>query len=149
MVRCVVNPTKRESDKELSARLRLVRMPTDEELERRRARRAWWLRVAREQRGLSQSGVADAVGLSKKSASTVGDWERNVSEPSLRQLELLAVVYDAPISLFIDPPETDEERFQRLAAAAVGAAEDAASAEAERDRGAVGQPVDEPRRRSA
>jgi transcriptional regulator with XRE-family HTH domain len=124
-------------------------MPTDEELERRRQRRAWWLRVAREQRGLSQAGVADSVGLSKKSASTVGDWERNVSEPSLRQLELLAVVYDVPISLFIEPPETDEERFQQLAARAVVAAEAAAEGEPAPGLSADEQPGGEPHRRTA
>lgn len=149
MVRRVVNPTKRESDSKLSPSLRLVAMPTDEELERRRRRRAWWLRIAREQRGLSQSGVADAVGLSKKSASTVGDWERSVSEPSLRQLERLAVIYDVPMVLFIDPPETDEERFQQLAARALAAAGDEASEEPERDLAADDQPAAGPRRRTA
>lgn len=89
-------------------------MPTDEELQLRARRRAWWLRVARDQRGLSQSGVAEAIGLSKKSASTVGDWERGVSEPSLRQLESLAALYSVPLSWFVDPPRTDEERFDEL-----------------------------------
>lgn len=124
-------------------------MPTDEELEQRRRRRAWWLRVAREQRGQSQAGVADAVGLSKKSASTVGDWERNVSEPSLRQLEMLAVIYGVPLNLFIDPPETDEERFQRLAAGAVAAAGDEDEPEQETDPAAADPPGAGPGRRSA
>lgn len=149
MVRRVVNTTKRGSDTNLSARLRLVRMPTDEDLELRRRRRAWWLRVAREQRGLSQAGVADAVGLSKKSASTLGDWERNVSEPSLRQLEILGAIYDVPMNLFIDPPETDEERFQQLAARAVRAAAGEASSELVPDQPADGQRGGGPRRRSA
>lgn len=133
----------------MSARLRLVRMPTDEELERRRQRRAWWLRVAREQRGFSQAGVADSVKLSKKSASTVGDWERGVSEPSLRQLEMLAVIYEVPITLFIDPPETDEERFRQLAARAVAAAEAAAEGETVPDLSAGDPPGGGPQRRSA
>lgn len=74
--------------------LRLVAMPTEEELELRRRRRAWWLRVARA--GMNQTGVATSIGLSEKSGSTIGDWERGVSEPSLRQLEQLAALYGVP-----------------------------------------------------
>lgn len=88
-------------------------MPTDEQLELRRRRRAWWLKIAR--KGMSQAGVAEAVGLSEKSASTISDWERGVSDPSLRQLELLAGLYGVPVSLFVDPPKTDEERLAELA----------------------------------
>jgi len=122
-------------------------MPTNEQLEQRRARRAWWLRVARETRGLSQSGVADSLGLSKKSASTVGDWERQVSDPSLRQLELLAALYRVPLNLFVDPPPTDEERLLELAggAAAAGLADEASAGE-DPDRGAGAPPSGSPRR---
>lgn len=93
-------------------RLRLVAMPTEEELAQRKRRRAWWLRVAR--RGLSQNGVAEALGLSKKSGSTVGDWERGVGEPSIRQMELLAGLYGVPLDLFINPPLTDDERLDEI-----------------------------------
>lgn len=93
-------------------RLRLVAMPTEEELALRKRRRAWWLRVAR--RGMSQNGVAKALGMSEKSGSTVGDWERGVGEPSIRQMELLAGLYGVPISLFIDPPLTDDERLDEI-----------------------------------
>lgn len=123
-------------------------MPSEQEIAQRRRRRAWWLRVARESRGLSQSGVAEALGLSRKSASTVGDWERQVSDPSLRQLEQLAALYSTPIALFMDPPETDEERFLVLAAGAI-AAEHQDWAEAQDGGRAAGdEPPSAPRRPS-
>jgi transcriptional regulator with XRE-family HTH domain len=84
---------------------------SEREYELRSRRRSWWLLVARRVRGLSQAGVAQALGLSAKSASTIGDWERGVSEPSLRQLAMLAGLYDSPLDLFTEPPKTDEERF--------------------------------------
>jgi transcriptional regulator with XRE-family HTH domain len=87
-------------------------MPTSDELELRDRRRAWWLRVAR--RGMSQNGVAESLGLSKKSGSTIGDWERGISQPSLRQIEQLAALYGVPIDLFINPPQTDDERLDEI-----------------------------------
>jgi transcriptional regulator with XRE-family HTH domain len=87
-------------------------MPTPADLELRDRRRAWWLRVAR--RGMSQNGVAEALGLSKKSGSTIGDWERGISQPSLRQLEQLAALYAVPIDLFVSPPMTDDERLDEI-----------------------------------
>lgn len=92
--------------------LRLVAMPTEDELDLRTRRRAWWLRVAR--RGMNQTGVAEALGLSRKSGSTVGDWERGISQPSLRQLEQLASLYGVPIELFVNPPRTDDERLDEI-----------------------------------
>lgn len=124
-------------------------MPTEQDLAQRRRRRAWWLRVARESRGLSQSGVAEALGLSRKSASTVGDWERQVSDPSLRQLEQLAALYGVPLSLFMDPPQTDEERLDELAAAAIAAEQRDWESQSERGRGAGDEPTVPPRTRSA
>jgi transcriptional regulator with XRE-family HTH domain len=96
----------------MSAYLRLLGMPTEEELVQRDRRRAWWLRVAR--RGMNQNGVAEAIGLSKKSGSTIGDWERGVSQPSLRQLEQLAALYGVPLDLFVNPPKTDDERLDEI-----------------------------------
>lgn len=128
-------------------RLRLVAMPTEEELALRKRRRAWWLRVAR--RGMSQNGVAKALGMSEKSGSTVGDWERGVGEPSIRQMELLAGLYGVPITLFIDPPMTDDERLDEIVQIA-GALEqsdwDQAETPAPEDDGA---PTDGPRTQTA
>lgn len=134
----------------MSPHLRLVAMPTHEELELRRRRRAWWLRVARESRGLSQGGVAESLGLSRKSASTVGDWERYVSDPSLRQLEMLAVLYGVPLAMFTDPPETDEERLDRIVSGASALErEDWEAGERGSTPGADDEPDGAPRRRSA
>ena len=127
--------------------LRLVEMPTEEELATRRRRRAWWLRVAR--RGMNQSGVAKALGLSENSGSTIGDWEREISEPSVRQLELLAALYGVPVTLFVDPPMTDDERLDEIVRLA-GAAEREDWAAGERgDRAAGGEPDGGLRTRSA
>lgn len=94
----------------------LVAMPTERDLELKRRRRGYWLKLAR--RGKNQAGVAEAIGLSRKSASTISDWERGAADPSLRQLELLAAFYKVPLSTFIDPPLTDEDRLDQLTLAA-------------------------------
>jgi transcriptional regulator with XRE-family HTH domain len=103
----------------MSRYLRLVEMPTEDEIRLIERRRAWWLRVAR--RGMNQTGVATALGLSGKSGSTIGDWERGVSQPSLRQLAQLAALYGVPMDLFVNPPKTDDERLDEI----VGLAGDA------------------------
>ena len=106
-------------------------MPTEDEILLLEKRRAWWLRVAR--RGMNQTGVAKALGLSEKSGSTIGDWERGVSQPSLRQLAQLAVIYGVPLETLISPPMTDEERLDeivRLAGDAERAGWDAEGAQA-------------------
>lgn len=127
--------------------LRLVQMPTEEELELRRRRRAWWLRVARA--GMNQTGVATSIGLSEKSGSTIGDWERGVSEPSLRQLEQLAALYGVPVTLFVNPPRTDEERLDEIVQLAAAEERSDYVTEGERGRPAADAPAAEPRRRSA
>lgn len=122
-------------------------MPTDEQLEARRRRRAWWLRVARG--GMNQTGVAKAIGLSEKSASTVGDWERLVSDPSLRQLEQLAALYGVPVSLFVNPPKTDEERLAEIVQLAEAEEREDWEQGGQLDRGDEGEQGAAPRRRSA
>jgi transcriptional regulator with XRE-family HTH domain len=122
---------------------------SEESYEQRRRRRAWWLYVARRVAGLSQSGVAKAVGLSVNSASTVGDWERGVTEPSLKQLGQLAALYGAPLTLFVEPPLTDEERFADLAHVAIDLEREDWEAEEAADQAAGGGPDDARRRRPA
>jgi transcriptional regulator with XRE-family HTH domain len=77
---------------------------------------------------MNQTGVAQALGLSGKSGSTIGDWERGVSQPSLRQLAQLAALYQVPLDLFVTPPKTDDERLDEIVQLAAGA-ERAGSAE--------------------
>lgn len=122
---------------------------TESEYEQRRRRRAWWLYVARRVSGLSQSGVAQSVGLSSKSASTVGDWERGTTEPSLKQIGQLAVLYNAPLSLFMEPPPTDEERFADLAHVAIDLEREDWAAEEAARRDAGDEPPGALRRRPA
>lgn len=95
----------------------------EDQFEQRARRIGWWLRVARESRGLKLAGVATGIGLSANSASTISAWEEGSRQPSLRQLAQLAVLYDVPFSLFTEPPETDEERLERYRALAVAAIE--------------------------
>jgi len=83
---------------------------TEREFQIERRRRAWWLFVLRRVRGMNQSGVAQALGMSVNSASTIGDWERGVADPSIRQLHDLAVLYGVTLAFIKSPPETDEER---------------------------------------
>lgn len=100
-------------------------MPTDAEQQARRRRRAWWIASARraDPRKPKLVDVAVAVGLAANSASTVSDWENNVSEPSLRQLERLAAYYGLPLSTFTDPAETEQDRLDDLRALAIAAVE--------------------------
>lgn len=85
-------------------------LPTDEELSRRQRRQSWWLLVARLSSGRTQQDAATALGVV---SSSYGDFERGVTAPSLRQLAILAALFDVPVSLFADPPFTDEERLER------------------------------------
>lgn len=97
----------------MSTALRLVAvLPTEEELARRARRRSWWLLAARLSSGRTQGDVATALGLA--AASSYGDLERGITEPSMKQLALLAVILDVPLSLLTDPPETDEERLEEM-----------------------------------
>ena len=118
------------------------------------ARLGFWLRIARERAGKSQSGAAQELNLSAASKSTVSDWENGVREPSLKQLRALARYYEVPLGLFIDPPTTAFEDLDRMTALATAAlAAEAADWEqgsaGERDRDAGDAPGDLPGRRSA
>lgn len=90
-------------------------LPSEDELRDRQRRTGWWLLVARLAAGKTQSDAANAAGLT--AASSYGDFERAVTLPSLRQLALLAAFFGVPLSLFADPPETDEERLESLTGA--------------------------------
>ena len=108
--------------------LRLVTMPTEEELKVIRARRAWWLRVARlaDPRHPTLGDAAVAAGLDAGSGSVVSLWEANKQKgegPKESQLRRLASFYGLPFTLFVDPPETDEERLARLRELALSALE--------------------------
>lgn len=102
-------------------------MPTEHELARRRARTAWWLRTCRltDPREPPLAAVATAAGLGAGSGSVVSLWERNRAPngPKLDQLHRLAAYYGVPVTLFTNPPATDEERLARYRQLALGALE--------------------------
>lgn len=131
---------------------------TEDELQAERRRRGYWLRLARSHagptgRGLNQSVVAKAIGLSENSGSAISDMERGNRDPSATELTRLARLYRVPISWFSEPRPTDEEDLieaMQLAAAALEAeAEDWASTERGSDPEGEGDGDDQPRRRSA
>lgn len=116
------------SDKPLAGNLRLVPMPTDQELAQVRARRAWYLKIARltDPREPTLSEVAQAAGLASGSGSVISLWENNKAgegSPKDSQLRRLASYYGLPFSLFSDPPnvETDQERLAGMRRLAIGA----------------------------
>lgn len=56
--------------------------------------------------------VADALGYSQRSISTISLWEQGRRDPPVKALEHLARIYDVPIEVFIEPDPTDEERLE-------------------------------------
>jgi transcriptional regulator with XRE-family HTH domain len=86
--------------------------PTQDELAQMARRRSWWLLVARLASGRTQADAARALDLS--AGSSYGDYERGVTAPSLKQLAVLAALFEVPLSTFTEPEETDEERLERV-----------------------------------
>ena len=64
------------------------------------------LKKLREERGLSQTGLADAMGTSKRS---VIRWEMGDSNPTLGDLKSLAKLFDVSVAYLIG--ETDQRRL--------------------------------------
>jgi transcriptional regulator with XRE-family HTH domain len=74
-------------------------------------RRGYWLRRARDNAGITLSDAAITAGLSEGSGSTVSLWERGLRPMKVHQMKRLAIRYGVPVSLFTDPPMTDDERL--------------------------------------
>lgn len=84
----------------------------DDELERYRYRRGYWLRMARRRAGrLTLDAVAQLMGYSARSASSIKLWEDGKRDPSDVQLRRIAGVYNVPVEVFTDPDPTDEEHL--------------------------------------
>lgn len=62
--------------------------------------------------GLSQEGLAEAVGVT---ANTVSRWETGTYKPKMDDLEKLARFFGKPVSTFL-PPEHQPEDNKQLAA---------------------------------
>jgi transcriptional regulator with XRE-family HTH domain len=122
---------------------------TTDELEAERRRRGYWLRRARLRANLNQADVAETLGLSKNSGSTIFAWEKGRRDPDASQMTVLARLYGVPVSVFSDPRETDDEWLDGLARDAIGLAtedeDEAVEPDPDADEGRDGQR----RRRSA
>jgi len=82
--------------------------------ERRKAvRRGYWLKLARDQAGMTLSGAAQAAGLGPKSGGVVSRWESGERDPKMGQLERMAAAYGVPAAFFVEPEPTDVERLAR------------------------------------
>lgn len=129
-----------------SPRLVWAAMTDDAKAERRR--RGFWLREARERAGLKQPDVAQRLGYSAKSASTVKMWESGERDVPTRHLAALARLYGVPAEVFVNPEQSAEERLNELARGAIALARDDLAAEVAPDRDDVAPPVARLRRRS-
>jgi len=111
-------------------------------------RRGWWIRVAREGRGITLAALAEAAGY-QGGQGTVSLWERGERPVPSGKFPVLAETLGLPAAYLVNPPMTDEERL----AAAVRAAEEQERRDWESEEGggpaAGAEPGDEPGRRSA
>lgn len=98
-----------------------------------RTRQGFWLRMAREAKGLNQLGAAKLIGLSTKSA--ISDYESGRTQVPMDKLRRLAKEYGWPLVLFTEPDPTAvelaQDRMARLARAAIRVADRLSGAEAE------------------
>lgn len=109
-------------------------MADDDTLHRKR--QGFWLRVAREAKGLNQLGAAQLIGLKTKSA--ISDYETGVTEVPGPKLRKLAKAYGWPLVMFTEPMRTGEELAQeRMAQLARAAIRVAAQQTAEEESGAT------------
>jgi transcriptional regulator with XRE-family HTH domain len=98
------------SAENLQLTLALVGVATDD-VALYRKRRGHWLRIARQQRGLTLKEVAHDLGYSQRSATTIKLWEDGLRDLSDVRLRRLAEVYAVPVEVFTEPDETDDERL--------------------------------------
>ena len=121
-------------------------MADEQALERRR--RGFWLREARERKGLKQVDVARRLGYSIKSSSTIKLWETGERDVPTRHLARLAEIYGVPAEAFVHPEPTAEERLCELARGAIGLATDDLARQEARDPDDASRPAAPPDRRS-
>jgi len=129
-----------------SPRLVWAGMTDDAAQERRR--RGFWLREARERAGWKQNDVAQRLGYSANSASTIKLWESGERDVPAQHLAQMARLYGVPPSVFLDPEPTAEERLNELARGAIGLALDDLAGEGQSTPGADVRPAARPRRRT-
>lgn len=112
--------------------LTVLSMSMEDEDTLHNKRQGFWLRMAREAKGLNQLGAAKLVGLSTKSA--ISDYETGDTPVPQARLRRLARVYGWDLAIFTDPAPTAveqaEERMAQLARAAIRLAHQDVAAEA-------------------
>lgn len=79
-------------------------------------RTGFWLRMARERAGMSQTKAVQALGRGATSASSLIGYEGGQRIPALGRLQEMAAVYGVPLRLFTDPPPTAIEQIDFLVA---------------------------------
>lgn len=94
-----------------------------------RRRFGFWLRMARERAGMTQTDLAVAMGLSKNSTARVVVWERGDTLPSPDQIEMAAAELKVPVDLLIRPEPTAYERIDELVTNPTRAEQPVATAE--------------------
>jgi transcriptional regulator with XRE-family HTH domain len=82
-------------------------------------RRGWWIRVAREGRGMTLAAFAETLGY-LDGQGTVSLWEKGLRPVPSSKFPAIAELLGLPDRFLVRPPSTDEERL----AAAVRAAEE-------------------------
>lgn len=118
----------------------------DEDLVHRR--RGWWIRVAREQRGLTLAAFAEALGYAD-GQGTVSLWEKGLRPVPSSKFPAIADLLNLPDRFLVRPPSTDEERLEAAVRAAEELEREDWAAGQDRGRGGVDAPGAEPGRRSA
>lgn len=134
-------------DQFLLWRLPSAAMTDAEDVEARR--RGYWLRRARTNKGITLSDAAVTAGLAASSGSTVSLWERGERGIKVHQMKRLALRYGVPVSLFTNPPETDDERLRAAIAEATTLALADSSGVGEPDPQVDGEPGPRRHRRQA
>lgn len=73
-------------------------------------RRGYWMKLARNEAGVTVEDAAVAAGLAKTSGSSVTKWERG-GRIRMDQMTKLARRYGVPVRLFTEPDPTDADRL--------------------------------------
>lgn len=124
-------------------------MASPEEQLQTRRRRGYWIKRARDRKGLTLGAVCELLGYSPKSISTISRWEDGQRPVPSDKMEPLARLLGLPPDYLVRPPLTDDERLdQAVRDAEALEQQDAAQAAAPRQQ-AGPAPVRELRRRSA
>jgi transcriptional regulator with XRE-family HTH domain len=73
-------------------------------------RRGWWIRVARERRGITLAALAEAMGYTE-GQGTVSLWERGLRPVPSGKFPAIARELGLAPRFLVNPPATDEERL--------------------------------------